>query len=121
MVDSEKLQLTEGLLQAVLAEAQVVCTGPLLIAGEIPCLAKGISADKFVDLALAYSLGEGRRLDATCKFRLEDCVGSRRDFIFGCSNALLHPLLAMSLIGGSLLNFSVSCCSGCLGCEKEGC
>ena len=45
--DSEKLQLTDKLLQAVLAEAQVVCTGqPLLIAGDlnadpavIPCLA----------------------------------------------------------------------------------
>ena len=42
-------QLTDGLLQAVLAEAQVVCVGqPMLIAGDlnadpavIPCLAKG--------------------------------------------------------------------------------
>ena len=65
--DSEKLQLTDELPQAVLAEAQVVCVGqPLLIAGDlnadlavIPCLAKGISAGKFVDLALAYSLGRG--------------------------------------------------------------
>ena len=29
-----------------------------------------------------------RRPDATYKFRLEDCVGSHRDFILGCSNAL---------------------------------
>ena len=73
-----------------------MCAGqPLLIAGDlnadpavIPCLAKGISAGKFVDLALTYSHGEWRRPDATCKFRLEDCVGSRRDFILGCSNAL---------------------------------
>ena len=47
--DAEKLQLTDRLLQAVLAEAQVVCTGqPVLIAGDlnadaavISCLAKG--------------------------------------------------------------------------------
>ena len=50
--DADKLRLTDRLLQAVLAEAQVVCIGqPLLIAGDlnadpavIPCLAKGISA-----------------------------------------------------------------------------
>ena len=94
--DAEKLQLTDGLLQAVLGEAQVVCTGqPVLIAGDlnadpavIPCLAKGISAGRFVDLVSAFSLGEGKRPDATCKFRLDDCSGSRRDFILGCSNAL---------------------------------
>ena len=46
--DSEKLQLTDELLQAVLAKARVVCTGqPVLIGGDlnsdpadIPCLAK---------------------------------------------------------------------------------
>ena len=54
----------------------------------IHCLAKGIPAGKFVDLALAYSLGAGVKPDASCKFRLEDCVGSCRDFIVSCSNAL---------------------------------
>ena len=54
----------------------------------IPCLAKGISAGRFVDLPLAYSLGAGVKLDATCKFKREDCVVSRRDFIVGCPNAL---------------------------------
>ena len=47
--DAEKLRLTDRLLQALLAEAQVVCVGqPLLIAGDlnadlavIPCLAVG--------------------------------------------------------------------------------
>ena len=47
-----------------------MCVGqPLLIAGDlnavpgvIPCLAQGISSCKFVDLALAYSLG--RKPDA---------------------------------------------------------
>ena len=65
--DADQLLLTDMLLQAVLAEAQVVCTGqPVLIAGHlnadpavIPCLAKGISAGRFVDLALAYSRGVG--------------------------------------------------------------
>ena len=48
--DAEKLQLTDRLLQAVLAGAQVVCIGqPMLIAGDLDadpavilCLAKGI-------------------------------------------------------------------------------
>ena len=94
--DSEKLQLTDKLLQAVLAEAQGVYVGqPLLIAGDlnadpavIPCLAKGISAGGFVDLALAYFMGAGRKPDATCKFRFDECAGSGRDFIVGCSDAL---------------------------------
>ena len=63
--DADQLQLTHKLLQADLAEAQVVCIGqPMLIAGDldadpdvIPCLAKGIAAGRFVDLALAYSQG----------------------------------------------------------------
>ena len=71
--DPDKLGLTDKLLQGVLAEAQVVCIGqPLLIFGDInadpaviPCLAKGISAGRFVDLALVYSLGAGRKPDAT--------------------------------------------------------
>ena len=61
--DAEKLRLTDHLLQAVLVEAQRVCIGqPMLIAGGlsadpavIPCLAKGISAGRYVDLALAFS------------------------------------------------------------------
>ena len=55
----------------------MVCIGqPMLIAGDlnadpavIPCLAKGISAGRYVDLALAYSLGAGLAPDATCRFR----------------------------------------------------
>ena len=46
--DSERLQLADKLLQAVLAEAQVICVGqPLLIVGDLnadpavtPCLAE---------------------------------------------------------------------------------
>ena len=91
--DPDQLKLTDKLSQAVLAEAQVVCVGrPVFIAGDlnadlavIPCLAKGISAGRYVDLALGYSLGAGRKPDATCKFRL---AGSRGDFMVGCSDAL---------------------------------
>ena len=62
----------------------MVCVGQtLLIAGDlnadpavIPCVAKGISAGRFVDLALACSLGAERKPDATCKFRLDECVGT---------------------------------------------
>ncbi len=94
--DAEKLRLTDRLLQAVLAEAQVVCTGqPLLIAGDlnadpavIPCLAKGMSAGRYVDLALAHSLGAGSMPGITCTFNQDDGSGSRRDFLVGCSNTL---------------------------------
>ena len=76
-----------------------MCPGqPVLITGDlnadpavIPCLARGISAGRFVDLTLAYSLGEEKRPDATCKSRQEDCAGSRRDFILGCPDALAAP------------------------------
>ena len=94
--DADKLQLTDRLPQAVLAEAQVVCIGqPMLIAGDlnadpavIPCLAEGISSGRFVDLALAHSRGAGLALDATCRFTREEGTGSRRDFFVGCPNAL---------------------------------
>ena len=94
--DAEKLQLTDKLLQAVLAEAQVVCIGqPMLIAGDfnadpavIPCLSKGISAGRHVDLALAYSLGAGLAPDATCRFSREGGTGSRKDFFVACPGAL---------------------------------
>ena len=60
--DAEKLQLTDRLLQAVLAEAQVVCIGqPMLIAGDL-------SADPAV---------------IPCQG-----TGSRRDFFVGCPNPL---------------------------------
>ena len=74
----------------------MVCIGqPLLIASDlhadpavIPCLAKGISAGRYVDLALAYSLGAGLTPDITCAFNREDGTGSRRDFFVVCSGAL---------------------------------
>ena len=97
---------TDKLLEAVLAEAQVGCVGqPLLIAadlkadpGVIPCLAKDISSGKFVYLALAYSLGTGRKPDASCKFKLDECAGS-------AAMRWRLPLLVGSLTGGLLLIF----------------
>ena len=94
--DADQLQLTDKLLQAVLAEAQVVCIGqPMLIAGDlnadpavIPCLAQGISAAWYVDLALAYSLGAGLTPDVTCRCSREEGTGSRRDFFVGCPKTL---------------------------------
>ena len=91
-----------------MAEAQVVCFGQLLlIAGDlnadpavIPCLAKGISAGKFVDLALACSLGEGRKP-----------VGWRIVLVLVVTSLSVAPmrwlllLLARSRIGDSLLIF----------------
>ena len=102
--------LTDKLLHVVLAEAQVVCVGqPLLIAGDlnadpavIPCLAKGISAGRFVDLALAYSLGAGRKPDATCKFRLDECAGSRGTSLEVVLMRWQHLQLVGLRIGGSL-------------------
>ena len=67
----------------------------LLIAGDlnadpaiIPCLAKGISAGRFLHLALAYSRGACVAPDATCRFSREGGAGSRRGLIVGCTNAL---------------------------------
>ena len=67
----------------------------MLIAGDlnadpavIPCLAKGISAGRYVDLALAYSQGAGLTPDITCRFHREEGTGSRRDFFVGCPGAL---------------------------------
>ena len=47
-----------------------------------------MSAGKFVDLALAHSLGAGKGPDATCRVRLDEGSGTRRDFMVACPNAL---------------------------------
>ena len=93
--NSEKLLLTDRLLGAVLAEAQVVCVEqPMLIVGDlnadpgvIPCLAKCVASGRLVDLALAYSLGVGKEPDATCRFKLDEGVGTRRNLFVACPNA----------------------------------
>ena len=37
---------------------------------------------------MSFSLGTGVKPDDTCKFKREDCGGSRGAFIVGCPNAL---------------------------------
>ena len=88
--------LTDKLLTAVLAEAQAVCVRqPLFIVDDlnadpavIPCLAKRIASGRFIDLTLAYSIGAEKEPDATCRFKLGDCAGTRQDFVVACSGAL---------------------------------
>ena len=60
----------------------------MLILLIFPVLAKGISAGRYVDLALAYSLGAGLTPDVTGRKSREEGAGSRRDFFVGCPNAL---------------------------------
>ena len=94
--DPEKLQLTEHLFAAVLAEARLCCAGqPVVLAGDfnvdpivIPSLAKGISDGHWVDLEYAFSFGRGVLPSSTCQFQLDEDKGSRRDFILACSIAL---------------------------------
>ena len=113
--DADKVQLTDRLLQAVLAEAQVVCVGqPMLIAGDLnadpavfPCLAKGIFASRYVDLALAYSQGAGLAPDVTCRFSREEGTGSRRDFFVGCLGALAASQACFVTDRWFTLHFSV--------------
>ena len=112
--DADKLRLTDKLLQAVLAEAQVVCIGqPMLIAGDLsadpavmPCLAKGMTAGKYVDLALAQSLGAGVLPDHTCTLNRDDGSGSRIEISsLAVPMLLLLPRRAVLRIGGLLLTF----------------
>ena len=95
--DSGKLQLTDGLLQAVLGEAQVVRSGqPLLIAGDLvmlilwfPVWLRVFLLVSFVDLALSYFLGRGDGLMLLASSGWRIALYSHGDFIFlGCSDAL---------------------------------
>ena len=111
--DADQLQLTGKLLQAVLAEAQVVCIGqPMLIAGDlnadpavIPCLAKGISAGRQVDLALAFLWVLVLLLMLLVVFVGRRALVRIGISLLGVLMLLLHLMLVMSLIGGLLLIF----------------
>ena len=92
-----KLSLTDKLLGDVLAEAHVVCVWvsrclylvtSMLTLVSSPCSANGISSGRCVDLALAYSVGAGTEPDMTCRFKLDEYAGSRRNFVVACRNAL---------------------------------
>ena len=94
--DPEKLQLTEHLFAAVLAEAGMCCAGqPVILAGDfnadpivISSLAKGISNGQWVDLERAFAFGRGVPPSSTCQFQLDEDKGSRRDFLLACPIAL---------------------------------
>ena len=93
--DADKIALTGKPLQAVLAEARVVCGAAVAHCGRLnadpgvtPCLAKEIASARFIDFAFAHSFGAGKELEATCRFRLDDCAGTRRDFVVACPNVL---------------------------------
>ena len=93
--DSEKLLLTDKLLRAALAEAQVVCVGqPLLIAGDLNadrCVVPLLRVSLLVSLLIwlwYIPLGAGREPDPTSRFKLDEGGGSRRDFTVACLNAL---------------------------------
>ena len=94
--DPEKLQLTDHLFAAVLAEARMCCCGqPVILAGDfnadpivIPSLAKGISDGQWVDLERAFAFGRGVPPSSTCQFQLDEDKGSRRDFLLACPVAL---------------------------------
>ena len=94
--DPEKLQLTDRLFTAVLAEARMCCCGqPVILAGDfnadpvvIPSLAKGISDGHWVDLECAFAFGRGVPPSSTCQFQLDEDKGSRRDFLMVCPVAL---------------------------------
>ena len=80
----------------------------MLILALFPCLANGISVGRFVDLALARSLGAVKELEATCRFKLDDCAGTRRDFMAACSNALAASVACQVTDGCFSLHFVIS-------------
>ena len=110
--DPEKLQLTDLLFAAVLAEARMCCCGqPVILAGDfnadpivIPSLAKGISDGHWVDLERAFAQGRGVPPSSTCQFQLDEDKGSRRIFFwFALWPWQLLLLVMYPLIVGLLL------------------
>ena len=89
----------------------MVCVGqPLLIVGDlnadpgvIPCFAKGISSGRFVDLALACSLGAGGCRMPLANLSLMSVVGLVGTVWLVAPMLWLRLLLPGLLIGGSLL------------------
>ena len=90
--DSERLALTDQLLDAALGELGVVSREqPCLLVGDfnvestkIPCLAKGIMAGLWVDLEASWAFASGKVPGVTCRQDWGSTSGSRRDFIVGC-------------------------------------
>ena len=85
--DSEKLRLTEKLLDAVLCELAVVASGqPCLLVGDlnieserIPCLLKGLMAGHWFDLQSSWAAASGVPPLPSCCWSFGSCGrGSRR-------------------------------------------
>ena len=94
--DPEKLQLSEHLFVAVLAEARMCCAGqPVILAGDfnadpsvIPSLAKGIFDGHWIDLERAFATGRRVPPSYTCQFQLDEDKGFCRDFVLACPIAM---------------------------------
>ena len=94
--DPEKLQLSEHLFAAVLAEARMCCAGqPVILAVDfnadpsvIPSLAKGIFDGHWIYLERAFATGRRVSPSYTCQFQLDEDKGSRRDFVLACPIAM---------------------------------
>ena len=94
-----------------LGELSVVASGqPCLLVGDfnveptkIPCLAKGISAGRWVDFQEAWALAAGLQLAPTCKRDWNSTGGHRRNSMVGCPLLLLFFPVRFRLIGGLLL------------------
>ena len=90
--DAEQLALTEQSFDAALGELNVLAREqPCLLVGDfnveptqIPCLAKGISAELWVDFEEAWALAAGVQPAPTCKCDWTAAGGHRRDFMVGC-------------------------------------
>ena len=75
--DPEKLQLSDRLFTAVLAEARMCCAGqPVLFVGDfnadpivIPSLAKGVMDGHWIDLEQAFATGRGVAPSHTCQLK----------------------------------------------------
>ena len=125
--DPEKLQLSEHLFAAVLAEARMCCAGqPVIPAGDfnadptvIPSLAKSIFDGHWIDLERASATCRRVPPSYTCQFQLDEDKGSRRDFVLACPIALAAAT-ACSVFARPLVHSSYCClcgvCSLCLGC-----
>ena len=95
--DPEKLQLSEQLFGAVLAEAWMCCAGqPVILAGDFNAEPLWLSllwlrvSLMVIGLILSGPLPSGRGVppSSTCQFQLDEDKGSRRDFLLACPIAL---------------------------------
>ena len=126
--DPEKLQLTDHLFAAVLAEAKMCCAGqPVILVGDfnadptvIPSLAKGIMNDHWIDVEQAFATGRGVAPSRTCQFQLDEDKGSRRDFVLACPIAMTATTACRVLPDRWFIShfavyaeFSLSLCMGC--------